>query len=77
VVQYVVLVGLTVPTALGLPSSIGSGLGLAALGYALWLEWFVARTALQLPGGQAAVLVAIDLAIGVFINGVVERIGVG
>jgi hypothetical protein len=77
VVQYVVLLGLSLPGGLGLPSGIAGGLGLAALGYALWLEWFVAKTALRIPGGAAAVLVGIDLGIGIFINGLVERIGAG
>jgi hypothetical protein len=75
VVQYIVLILLMVPGALGLPAPLGSGLGLAALGYALWLEWYVAKTALRIEGGQAALLVGVDLAIGIFVNGLVGRIG--
>ena len=42
-VQYLVLLALTVPAALGLPPLLAHALGLAGLGYALWLEWFVAK----------------------------------
>ena len=41
------------PQALGLPPLLAQGLGLAALGYALWIEWFVAKAALRLGTGQA------------------------
>ena len=74
VVQFVVLVALAMPVALGLPDFVGHGLGLAALGYAVWLEWFVTKAALRLGGGQAAGFVAIDLAIGIFVGGVVARL---
>lgn len=74
VVQYVVVLAIALPAALGLPAIIGNGLGLAALGYAVWLEWFVARTALRLRGSQAAGFVVIDLAIGLFVGGMVARL---
>ena len=77
VVQYLVLLALTVPTALGLPGWLANGLGLAAVGYALWLEWFVARAALQLGGGQAVALVALDLVIGLFVHGLVAQLSGG
>jgi hypothetical protein len=75
VVQYLVLLALTLlPEALGLPRSIGQGLGLVALGYALWLEWFVARTALQVQAGLATGLVVLDFLIGLFVGGLVMRL---
>lgn len=77
VVQYLVLIALTVPAAFGLPGGIAQGLGLAALGYALWLEWFVAKTALRLPGGTAALFVGLDLMLGIFIGGLVGRLSGG
>jgi hypothetical protein len=77
VVQYVVLLALTVPAGLGLPASVARGLGLAALGYALWLEWFVARTALSLSGGRAALVVTLDLVLGLSIGLLVERLTSG
>lgn len=77
VVQYLVLIALTVPAAFGLPDSIAQGLGLAALGYALWLEWYVAKSALRLAGGAAALFVALDLLLGIFIGGFVGRLSGG
>ena len=77
VVQYLVLLALTVPAALGLPDVLAHGLSLAALGYALWLEWFVAKSALQLSGGVAAMFVMLDLLLGIFIGGFVGRLSGG
>ncbi len=77
VVQYAVVLALALPAALGLPASVAQGLGLAALGYAMWLEWFVAKAALRIGGGQAAGFVAIDLAIGIVVSGMVARLSGG
>jgi hypothetical protein len=74
VVQYLVLLALTVPAALGLPPLLAHGLGLAALGYALWLEWFVAKTALRVSSGRATAFVVLDLVLGIFIGGLVGRL---
>jgi hypothetical protein len=73
VVQYLVLLALTVPAALGVPTLLAQALGLAALGYAVWLEWFVAKVALDVTGGRAAGFVALDLALGIFLGGLVQR----
>jgi hypothetical protein len=75
-VQYLVLIGLTVPGRL-LPEPFGSGLGLAALGYALWLEWFITRSALGVSGQRAVGFVALDLAVGLMVNVMVARLGGG
>ena len=56
---------------------IAQGLGLAALGYALWLEWFVAKSALRLAGGAAVAFVLLDLLLGIFIGGLVGRLSGG
>lgn len=77
VVQYLVLLGLTLPAALGLPAVLSYGLGFAAFGYALWLEWFIAREALGIPGGRATVFVLLDLLLGVFIGGFVGKLAGG
>lgn len=77
VVQYMVLIALTVPAAFGLPEVVAQGLGLAALGYALWLEWFVAKSALRLAGGAATLFVVVDLLLGIFIGGLVGRLSGG
>jgi hypothetical protein len=74
VVQYLVLLALTVPAALGLAEMVARGLGLAAFGYALWLEWFVAKSALRLGGWMAAMFVLLDVLLGIFIGGFVGRL---
>jgi hypothetical protein len=74
VVQYSLLLALALPAALGLPTWLASVLGLAALGYAVWLEWFVIRTALVVGGGTAAMFVVTDLMLGLFIGGISSRI---
>lgn len=77
VVQYLVLLALALPGALGLPAVVGQVTMLAGLGYAVWIEWFVARTALGLDGSKAAMLVVLDLAIGLFLGGLVQRLSMG
>ena len=74
VVQYLVLLALTVPALLGLPPTLAYGLGLAAFGYALWLEWFIAKEALKITGFRASVFVVLDLLLGVFIGGFVAKL---
>jgi hypothetical protein len=74
IVQYLLMVLLLVPSALGLPSWIGNAMGLAAVGYAVWLEWFVTRTALGVQSMTAVMFVVLDLALGLFIGGVTGRI---
>lgn len=73
-VQYALLLLLAVPTLLGMPAWLVNGLGLAALGYALWLEWFVTRVALGVPGPAAVLFVMLDLAIGLFAGALAGRI---
>ena len=72
--QYALLVLLAVPPLLGVPDGVSTTLGLVVLGYALWLEWFVVRAALALPGPTAAMVVALDLAIGLAASGFTTRI---
>ncbi len=74
--QYAALLGATLLNPL-LPTGFGGALTLVAFGYALWLEWFVARAALQLGGGQAVALVALDLVIGLFVHGLVATLSGG
>lgn len=74
VVQYLVLLLMSVPGLLGLPGLLAHGLGLAALGYALWLEWFVTTRALNISGPRAAVFVVLDMMLGIFIGGLVGRL---
>ena len=67
VLQYLALLAATVPQALGLPDLIGETVWLVAMGWALWLEWFATRAALEVPGVQAAGLVVLDVALGVLL----------
>ncbi|BDG70197.1 hypothetical protein Rmf_01260 [Roseomonas fluvialis] len=76
-VQYVVLGVLALPGVLGVSGIAMEALGLIAVGYALWLQWFTARAALGVNGLRAAAFVALDLAIAVFLSGLVVRLGVG
>ncbi|MBV9656163.1 MAG: hypothetical protein JOZ42_16530 [Acetobacteraceae bacterium] len=67
VAQYVLLVAASVPALLGAPLWVDQVLQLVAVGWALWLEWFAARLALTLAPLAAAGLVALDLALGLFL----------
>ncbi len=59
-----------------LPAAYAPVAGLVAFGYALWLEFYVARTALRLSAGPALALVAVDVGIGLIVAIVVGRVGV-
>lgn len=77
VVQYLVLAVLSLPGwALGKGALLDLG-GLVALGYALWFEWFIARTALRLTIAGAALFVVMDVALAVLLGGIAARIGAG
>jgi hypothetical protein len=73
-VQYLLLLVLMLPPLLGLPNWLGNALGLMALGYALWLEWFVTRVGLSVAGPTAVLFVLLDLSLGLFIGGITARI---
>lgn len=75
-VQYVVLAGFTIPVLLGLSGLVADALGLAAIGYALWLQWFTARAALGVSGLRAAGFVLLDLGLALFLSGLVIRLSV-
>ena len=64
VLQYLALLAATVPSVLGLPGWVDETAWLVAMGWAMWLEWFATREALQLPGAQAAGFVFLDVALG-------------
>jgi hypothetical protein len=77
VVQYLVLLTVMAPAALGLPDLLVQGLTLAGLGYAVWIEWYVTRSALEVSGGRAAAMVLLDLGIGLFLGSLVHRLSFG
>jgi hypothetical protein len=64
VIQYLMLVAAALPGLLGLPDLVGQAVWLFAMGWALWLEWYATRLALDIPGPPAAALVALDVALG-------------
>ena len=48
---------------------------LVALGWALWLEWYAARIALEIDGLAAGGLVGLDLVIGLVLSGITGALG--
>lgn len=68
-VQYLMMVAALLPTLLGLPAWIGQTAFLAAIGWAVWLEWFMTRLSLGIPGILAAGFVAADLLLGLIVAG--------
>ncbi len=70
VAQYLITVLSALPGAFGAPTWISEAAWLTGLGWALWIEWFATRLALDLPGGAAAGLVALDLALGLLLTAV-------
>ena len=67
VVQYLLLVVAGLPGLLGAPEWLDQTCQLIALGWALWLEWFAARLALEIPSLPAAGLVALDVGLGLLL----------
>lgn len=61
VVQYAVLL---LALGLPLPAPLSTLLGIAGFLYAVWLEWFTVRAALAAAPIAAALIVLLDLAIG-------------
>jgi len=53
---------------------LGNFLGVLATLAILAYEWFIAKTALRLGGGGAAGVVAVDIALGILISAVADRL---
>lgn len=64
VVQYLLLVVAAVPGLLGAPAMLQETMSLIAVGWALWLEWYTIRLALEVSTVAALGLVGLDLSIG-------------
>ncbi len=75
VIQYFMLVGAALPSLLGLPDFVAETVWLVAVGWALWLEWYATRVALDITGLAAAGVVALDVAIGLFLVSITGSIG--
>jgi hypothetical protein len=71
VVQYLMLVAAALPRLLGAPVIVDETAGLFAFGWALWVEWYATRLALDVGRLQAAGMVLLDLAIGLGLSGLV------
>ena len=70
VAQYCLLMAACVPELAGAPAWAQQAAGLVALGWALWLEWYATRLALEIAPVQAAGLVMVDVVIEMVIAGV-------
>ncbi len=70
VAQYMLTVASALPEAFGAPSWISQLASLVAVGWALWIEWFATRLALDLPGTAAAALVALDFGLGLLLTAI-------
>ncbi len=70
VAQYGLLVAAALPDLLGAPGWVQQAAGLIALGWALWLEWYATRLALQVSALSAIALVVIDVVIGLLVASV-------
>lgn len=70
-VQYLLLSVAAVIGLTALPWFLVQTAWLVALGWAIWLEWFMTRFALAMPGLLAVAMVALDLAIGMLVAGIV------
>jgi hypothetical protein len=67
VAQYALFLIAGLPGMLGAPDWMDQTLSLIALFWALWLEWYVARLALQIGALPAILLVALDVTIGLLL----------
>jgi hypothetical protein len=77
VIQYLLLVAASLPRLLGLPTVVGETASLVATGWALWLEWYATRLALEVTPLQAAGLVVLDEALGFALLAVIQGLGGG
>jgi len=75
VVQYLLLVLSALPGLLGAPAFVQETASLIAIGWALWLEWFAIRLALEVSTLQAIGLVGLDLSIGLALTALGQSLG--
>jgi len=73
VVQYLLLLAVSLPPLLGLPRPLASAHAVVTLGYQLWLVWFLARTTLR-SGGLAVAVLGVDLLIGAVVASLVASL---
>ena len=66
-VQYLLLMAALVPQLLGAPAVVSQTAWVVAMGWAVWLQWSATRLGLGLSGGRAALMVVVDMALGVVV----------
>jgi hypothetical protein len=66
-VQYLLLGAALVPIVLGVPPLMAQTVWLVAMGWALWLQWSATRLGLGLSGWRAALMVAVDMGLGIVV----------
>lgn len=69
--QALMLVAAAIPGVLGAPDWLGQTAGLVALGWSLWLGWFVARLTLGLGAMMAVAVVGLDLSFELLVSSVI------
>ncbi|MCC7275846.1 MAG: hypothetical protein IT561_24465, partial [Alphaproteobacteria bacterium] len=57
-----------------LPEALAQGVAFGVTLLVIVYEWFVARVALQVSGLTGAGVVALDLAVGIFLNGFAQSL---
>jgi hypothetical protein len=67
VVQYLMLLGGSLPALAGAPRGLTLAAALGAQAWALWLEWYATRLTLDVPGLIAAAVMAPDVLLGLVV----------
>ncbi|WP_419899957.1 hypothetical protein [Roseomonas sp. USHLN139] len=75
--QYAILLVFTLLSRWLLPDALQPAASLAGIAYALWLQWYAAQLALGVAGFQAIGLVLLDLALSLFLAGLVAQLSIG
>jgi len=69
--QYLIMLAITLLSAIALPAWLQEAVTMVGIGYALWLQWFAARAALQVGGWFAVGFVVLDLLVSMLLSGIV------
>ncbi|MDE2582986.1 MAG: hypothetical protein KGL52_15235 [Rhodospirillales bacterium] len=77
VLQYGALLAGSLPGAFGAPGGLVAVLSLLAQGWALWLEWYAIRLALETTGLLAAAMMAPDVLLGLVMAMALAAAGAG
>ncbi|MXP63942.1 hypothetical protein E0493_11360 [Roseomonas sp. M0104] len=75
--QYLIMLVIAVVSALPSPGWLREVVTVSGIGYALWLQWFAARSTLRVSSLAAAGFVVLDLTVTVLISGAVTDLSRG